>query len=136
MRFTTRPSMLLAVATLVAAAVASVALLTSPPAYAAGCKTTNTGSSHDGNSMDSSIYWCWDGSVVTSVAPSTSHQAAFNWIWAGLIIDNRCCVGNSTWNMTRVGKFIGSYNLCIRNEVHLNGDGSFSTNPGWYTTGC
>ena len=132
------------------AAAATVALVVAAPAAATdpmvvpgeggggggGCKTTVTDGSSDAVWMRTEVFWCWDGRVVTTASPSTSHGEDWRYLWEGLTTDSYCCVGQSTWSLTRVGRwenvFVSNAHLCVRNELHLNGNGSYSTNPGEY----
>lgn len=81
-------------------------------------------------------YWCYNGTNVTSASPSTTHQDPWNYSWDGLIVNSYGYVNTPNWDMVRVGRWrwIFDYNVkfCIRNEMHLNGNGTYSTNPAEY----
>jgi hypothetical protein len=102
-----------------------------------GCRTTVTSS--DGGSgfwMSTTVDWCWDGNVVTWQTNSTTHgEGCCGWVGFGYSTDSYCCVGQWEWHLNRVGTWLhwrGATPFCVRNEMHLYGDGHYTTNPGWY----
>jgi len=138
----------------VLALIATVAVITVGSASASsGCRTTSTGTTDSsGNSLNTSVTWCWNGSVVTSISPtggSTHYHVGSCGLlqscsFGGYDMDSYCCVGQYTWHLNRIAAIDiytssggGEYDAaCLRNELYLHGDGSYSTNPGnWYLYG-
>jgi hypothetical protein len=88
--------------------------------------------------MSTSVYWCWNGNVVTSTSPvggSTTFSKPLFWGWRGFAKDSYCCQGQSQWHLNRIGMWSTQvdnewYTDCVRNEMHLYGNGTYTTNPG------
>lgn len=105
-----------------------------------GCRTTSTSTSRYGNSLSTTVTWCWNGSVVTSISPTggnTTYEVNGDGSWFFNEWDkwSYCCVGQAQWHMNKIAEFFHNgdppfLHACLRNELRLNGNGTYSTNPG------
>jgi hypothetical protein len=104
------------------------------------CREISTSTSLDGNSVSTWLVFCWTGTSVYSVTPtggSTTASSASNWILNDWDQWSYCCVGQSAWHMYKIADFAlwepagpPWLNDCLRNELHLYGNGTYSSNPG------
>jgi hypothetical protein len=105
------------------------------------CRWVDTGTSLEGNWVSTSVLFCWNGSAVTYIWPtggSTSAGAGESFYLQDWDRWSYCCVGHWEWHMDKIANFtIVTSRLtwrhdCLRNELHLYGNGTYSTNPGWW----
>jgi hypothetical protein len=135
---------LLFAAVLCLAAVVALASA-SPAAATSGCQNTQTSSSIDGNSLHTSIDWCWTGTIINAVVPngndfsSSTRTTANPWLWNQWAKNAYCCEQTATYYIDRWSQWILPANGppwvvdCVRNMMTFHGDGSYQTNPGNWT---
>ena len=105
------------------------------------CKYAITDAEVEGNWVATALYFCYNGGAITYMTPTGGNTQYGIGSGFGLVDWDQwtyCCLGNYHWSMHKIADFVTYLDFglfrhdCVKNEIHLYGNGTVIYNSGWW----